>query len=298
MARLGGDVEVTSDPMEAATGADALYTDVWTSMGQEEEQQLRRKAFAGFTIDEAMVGRAAPDAVVLHCLPAHRGEEISAEVLDGPRSVVWRQAANRMHAVRGLLAWLLGPPGGRWFPVKMGKPQRQHRDRSGCSRPTPCPTRRQLVGLLAAEGVEATQATVSRDLEEIGAMKVRVPGGETVYALPELPVRPGRTRGPSPPGARRVGGGGGPFGQPRRAAHAARFGARGGLGARPGGLEGVIGTVAGDDTVLVVAAEEPVAGHRHRPELAGSPPPPRRTAQASSDRRQRNGMASEMNGAQ
>jgi ornithine carbamoyltransferase len=112
VARLGGDVEVTSDPMEAATGADALYTDVWTSMGQEEEQQLRRKAFAGFTIDADMVSRAAPDAVVLHCLPAHRGEEISAEVLEGPRSVVWRQAANRMHAVRGLLAWLLGPGGG------------------------------------------------------------------------------------------------------------------------------------------------------------------------------------------
>jgi ornithine carbamoyltransferase len=111
VARLGGEVEVTSDPMEAASGADALYTDVWTSMGQEEEQELRRKAFAGFTIDEDMVGRAAPDAVVMHCLPAHRGEEISAAVLDGPRSVVWRQAANRMHAVRGLLAWLLGPGG-------------------------------------------------------------------------------------------------------------------------------------------------------------------------------------------
>ncbi|HEY5024415.1 MAG TPA: ornithine carbamoyltransferase [Acidimicrobiales bacterium] len=112
VARLGGEVEVTSDPMEAAAGADALYTDVWTSMGQEEEQELRRKAFAGFTIDEDMVAHAAPDAVVLHCLPAHRGEEISASVLEGPRSVVWRQAANRMHAVRGLLAWLLGPGGG------------------------------------------------------------------------------------------------------------------------------------------------------------------------------------------
>ncbi len=112
VARLGGEIEVTSDPMEAATGADALYTDVWTSMGQEEEQQLRRKAFAGFTIDDDMVARAAPDAVVLHCLPAHRGEEITAAVLEGPRSVVWRQAANRMHAVRGLLAWLLGPGGG------------------------------------------------------------------------------------------------------------------------------------------------------------------------------------------
>jgi ornithine carbamoyltransferase len=112
VARLGGEVEVTSDPMEAATGADALYTDVWTSMGQEEEQELRRKAFAGFTIDEDMVGRAAPDAVVMHCLPAHRGEEITAAVLEGPRSVVWRQAANRMNAVRGLLTWLLGPGGG------------------------------------------------------------------------------------------------------------------------------------------------------------------------------------------
>jgi len=112
VARLGGDVEVTTDPMEAAAGADALYTDVWTSMGQEDEQEARRKAFAGFTIDEDLLGRAGPDAVVLHCLPAHRGEEITAAVLDGPRSVVWRQAANRMHAVRGLLAWLLGPGGG------------------------------------------------------------------------------------------------------------------------------------------------------------------------------------------
>jgi ornithine carbamoyltransferase len=112
VAALGGEVELTSDPMEAATGADALYTDVWTSMGQEEEQELRRKAFAGFTIDEDMLGRAAPDAVVLHCLPAHRGEEITSEVLEGPRSVVWRQAANRLHAVRGLLGWLLGPGAG------------------------------------------------------------------------------------------------------------------------------------------------------------------------------------------
>jgi ornithine carbamoyltransferase len=112
VAALGGDIEVTTDPVEAATGADALYTDVWTSMGQEEERELRRKAFAGFTIDDDLVERAAPDAVVLHCLPAHRGEEITAAVLEGPRSVVWRQAANRMHAVRGLLAWLLGPGGG------------------------------------------------------------------------------------------------------------------------------------------------------------------------------------------
>ena len=112
VARLGGDVEVTTDPMEAATGADALYTDVWTSMGQEDEGERRRQAFAGFTVTAELVGCAAPDAVVLHCLPAHRGEEITAEVLEGPRSVVWRQAANRTHAVRGLLGWLLRPGAG------------------------------------------------------------------------------------------------------------------------------------------------------------------------------------------
>jgi ornithine carbamoyltransferase len=112
VARLGGEVEVTADPIEAATGADVLYSDVWTSMGQEEEAVLRRKAFAGYSIDVELLARAAPDAVVMHCLPAHRGEEISAEVLEGPRSVVWRQAANRMHAMRGLLAFLLEASGG------------------------------------------------------------------------------------------------------------------------------------------------------------------------------------------
>lgn len=114
LGRLGADIEVGDDPVEAAAGADALYTDVWTSMGQEEESALRRKAFAGFCLDERVVRAAAPDAIVLHCLPAHRGEEISTEVFEGPRSVVWRQAANRMHAMRGLLSWLLGAgPGGQ-----------------------------------------------------------------------------------------------------------------------------------------------------------------------------------------
>jgi ornithine carbamoyltransferase len=105
---MGGDLLVTDDPAEAASGVDALYTDVWTSMGQEAEAATRRAAFAGYTVDEAMLARAKPDAVVLHCLPAHRGEEISAAVLDGPRSVVYAQATNRMHAMRGLLAWVRG----------------------------------------------------------------------------------------------------------------------------------------------------------------------------------------------
>ena len=75
-------------------------------MGQEEESGARLQAFAGFTVDEALMKQAAPEAIVLHCLPAHRGEEIAAEVVDGPQSRIWPQAANRMHAMRGLLAWL------------------------------------------------------------------------------------------------------------------------------------------------------------------------------------------------
>ncbi len=94
--------------LDAVKGADAVYTDVWTSMGQEAEAASRREAFAGYTVDEELMAQAAPHAVLLHCLPAHRGEEVSAGVLEGPQSQVWRQAANRMHAMRGLLLFLLG----------------------------------------------------------------------------------------------------------------------------------------------------------------------------------------------
>ena len=104
--RLGGEIEVTDDPAEAASGAEVLYTDVWTSMGQEEEARARRKAFGRITIDDELLAAADPDAVVLHCLPAHRGEEIAASVIDGPKSRVWLQAENRMHSMRGLLAWI------------------------------------------------------------------------------------------------------------------------------------------------------------------------------------------------
>jgi ornithine carbamoyltransferase len=105
---LGGQLLVTTDPVEAVTGVDAVYTDVWTSMGQEVQADARLAAFTGYIVDEGLVSRAADHAVVLHCLPAHRGQEISAAVVDGPRSVVWRQATNRMHAMRGLLAWVRG----------------------------------------------------------------------------------------------------------------------------------------------------------------------------------------------
>ena len=101
-------VEIGNDPAAAVDGVDAVYTDVWASMGQEAEVELRRQAFAGFTVDAALMAAASPHAVFLHCLPAHRGEEVAGEVIDGPRSLVWRQATNRVHAHRGLLLWLLG----------------------------------------------------------------------------------------------------------------------------------------------------------------------------------------------
>jgi ornithine carbamoyltransferase len=102
-----GVTELTHDPVEAVAGVDAVYTDVWASMGQEEEAAQRRGDFAGFTIDGALMAHASTDAIFLHCLPAHRGEEVAASVIDGPQSAVWQQAANRMHAQRGLLLWLL-----------------------------------------------------------------------------------------------------------------------------------------------------------------------------------------------
>ena len=104
---LGGTIELTESPAEAVAGAHAVYTDVWASMGKEDEAEARRRAFAGFTIDSALLAKAAPDAVLLHCLPAHRGEEVSADVMESPQALVWQQAANRMHTMRGVLAFLL-----------------------------------------------------------------------------------------------------------------------------------------------------------------------------------------------
>jgi ornithine carbamoyltransferase len=104
---LGAEVVETSRAAEAVDGADAVYTDVWASMGQEVEADARRRAFEGFAVDERLMGAAAPGALFLHCLPAHRGEEVAAAVVDGPASRVWEQAANRMHAARGLLRFLV-----------------------------------------------------------------------------------------------------------------------------------------------------------------------------------------------
>ncbi len=103
----GADLQTTNDPLAAVAGASVVYTDVWASMGQESEADKRRAAFSGFTVDNAMMVNAAADAIFMHCLPAHRGEEVSSEVLEGPQSRVWPQAENRMHAARGALVWLM-----------------------------------------------------------------------------------------------------------------------------------------------------------------------------------------------
>lgn len=107
-ARAGSFVTRAHDPSSALLDCDVAYTDVWTSMGQESETDERTGALSGWTLDAAMLRAAKPQAIVLHCLPAHRGEEIDAETLEGPRSRVWEQAENRLHVQKALLTWLLG----------------------------------------------------------------------------------------------------------------------------------------------------------------------------------------------
>jgi ornithine carbamoyltransferase len=110
-AETGGSVMVTTDPAEALAGADVVATDTWVSMGQEEEKAARQELFRGYAVDAAAMKLADPDAVVLHCLPAYRGYEIAADVIDGPQSVVWDEAENRLHAQKALMAWLLAASG-------------------------------------------------------------------------------------------------------------------------------------------------------------------------------------------
>lgn len=104
----GTRVETTHDPKVAVAGASCVYTDVWASMGQEEEAQERLRAFAGFTVDAELMAGAAPDAVFLHCLPAHRGEEVAAEVADGSQSRIFDEAENRLHVQKAIMVELMG----------------------------------------------------------------------------------------------------------------------------------------------------------------------------------------------
>ena len=107
-AQTVADVQVLRDPRGAAEGAEVVTTDVWASMGQEEEQAQRARAFAGYVVDGALMRVAKPDAIFLHCLPAHRGEEVTAEVIDGPQSRVWDEAENRLHIQKAIMATLMG----------------------------------------------------------------------------------------------------------------------------------------------------------------------------------------------
>ena len=106
-AATDGSVTLTGDPVEAVRGADVVVTDTWVSMGREDEKEARVAALATYKVSEALMAEAAPDAIFLHCLPADRGYEVAPEVIDGPRSVIWDEAENRLHAQKALLAWLL-----------------------------------------------------------------------------------------------------------------------------------------------------------------------------------------------
>jgi ornithine carbamoyltransferase len=104
---LGGSIDLVADPYDAVKGVDVVYTDTWTSMGEEAEAEIRREAFQGWRIDAEVMSTAGPEARFMHCLPAHRGEEVTDAVIDGPASLVWEQAANRMDAARALFAFLM-----------------------------------------------------------------------------------------------------------------------------------------------------------------------------------------------
>ena len=107
-AKTGGSVTLTTSAAKAAAGAHAVYTDVWASMGQEEETEKRKKIFADFQVNQALLSKAAPDAVFMHCLPAHRGDEVTADVMDSPASVVFDQAENRLHVQKAVMLLVLG----------------------------------------------------------------------------------------------------------------------------------------------------------------------------------------------
>ncbi|MBI4666096.1 MAG: ornithine carbamoyltransferase [Nitrospinae bacterium] len=107
-ASSGAVIGLTHDPREAVKGADVVYTDTWISMGQDDEAEIRRKAFDGYMVDSALMAAAGPGAIFMHCLPAHRGEEVSAEVMDGPNSAVWDEAENRLHVQKAVLMKFVG----------------------------------------------------------------------------------------------------------------------------------------------------------------------------------------------
>jgi ornithine carbamoyltransferase len=113
----GASIELFTDPYEAVAGADAVYTDTWTSMGQEREAEQRQSVFSAYQVNESLMAEASPHAVFMHCLPAHRGQEVTDAVIDSPQSIVFDQAENRMHIQKAVLLSLLGGGMGR-FPMR------------------------------------------------------------------------------------------------------------------------------------------------------------------------------------
>jgi ornithine carbamoyltransferase len=187
-ATTGGSVAVTTSPA-AAKGSDVLATDVWVSMGQpsgDTDRQARMTELRPFSITSELAG----DSLVLHCLPAHRGEEITDEVLSV--SGAWDQAENRRHAQKALLAWLLGQLWGQsYMTVPITKTARQERI-AAILAAQPVRSQEELSELLAvSSGLHVTQATLSRDLDELGVVKLRGTDGVLVYALPGVEARPG-----------------------------------------------------------------------------------------------------------
>jgi ornithine carbamoyltransferase len=106
--KQGAEIELTDDPQDAVSGADCVVTDTWVSMGQQEETRKRKQLLAPFAVDEKLMKRAGKNAIFMHCLPAYRGSEVAAAVIDGPQSAVWDEAENRLHAQKAILAWCLG----------------------------------------------------------------------------------------------------------------------------------------------------------------------------------------------
>ena len=284
----------SDDPAQACAGVDVLATDVWTSMGQEAEQAERTAGLTPYALDKAKLDLAAPDCIVLHCLPAHRGQEISAEVLDGPHSRVWDQAENRLHAQKALLTWLLGPdpedPGGagEMTVTRPGTKASRQAWVAAALADRPVRSQEELARLLAERGMPVTQATLSRDLEEIGAVRVRsarrIAGLRAARRARRAGFaarrRRGRRCGGRRCGGRRCGGrqrtGRIPAAAVPDRLRAADFG-RGqrqhGRAADPRPVRpsswprvldhaawpSILGTVAGDDTVLVIA-RDPAGG--------------------------------------
>ncbi len=177
----GGSVTVTDDPKAAISGADVVITDTWISMGQESEKEARLALFGEFAITAESLALAAPDAIVLHCLPAYRGLEIASEVLDGPQSVVWDEAENRLHAQKALLVWLLAKAAGMTVPPTKAARQQLIVELLGHQLVR---SQGDLAELLESHGVSATPSTISRDLVELDAVRVRHPDGGLVYAVP------------------------------------------------------------------------------------------------------------------